>query len=153
MKNWYHRNITRIWKANLTVHDGEFEYNQDIYIEGAKTEEEAMSEARYQASIWFNDEEPAEPYCEADDSWEERSGYRIISLQGVRRIEGWQELLSSVYPVKFMKRNGTNVKKEYEMMLSTTPGLFNVREKLPEAPVLHTGKLVDCESWIKEQQK
>ena len=106
MKNWY------LWKANLTVHDGEFEYNQDIYIEGAKTEEEAMSEARYQASIWFNDEEPAEPYCEADDSWEERSGYRIISLQGVRRIEGWQELLSSVYPVKFMKRNGTNLKKE-----------------------------------------
>ena len=62
MKNWYHRNITRIWKANLTVHDGEFEYNQDIYIEGAKTEEEAMSEARYQTSIWFNDEEPAKPY-------------------------------------------------------------------------------------------
>ena len=42
---------------------------------------------------------------------------------------------------------------EYEMTLSVTPGLFNVREKLPEAPVLHTGKLVDCESWIKEQQK
>ena len=42
---------------------------------------------------------------------------------------------------------------EYEIRMTDIPGTFAVIEKEHESEVLHTGRLVDCENWIKEQEK
>jgi hypothetical protein len=94
-----------LWKATLTIHDGEFEYLDEIFIEGAKTQEDALAEARFQAQRWFSGDDgdlatPATNWgINTQDAWEDSNGYRIIELEGVRKIEGWLELLASLHVV------------------------------------------------------
>ena len=96
-----------LWKAKIVTHDGENEYMDDIYIRGAKTEEEALKEARWQAQHWMDAGEEATPNTDFGDKdcWDEAGGYRIIELQGVRRIETWEELLSALYVVDFKAKH------------------------------------------------
>jgi hypothetical protein len=90
-----------LWKAKITTHDGESEYTDDIFIRGAKTEEDAIKEARFQARHWYG--EAAEPYSDGlrEDCWEERGGYRIIELDGVQKINSLKELLQTLYIVDY----------------------------------------------------
>jgi len=96
-----------IWKARITTHDGENEYSDDIFIRGAKTEEEALKEARYQAQHWYGyeDEEEATPSAYGEDCWDEAGGYRIIELEGVSRIDTLEELLATLYVVDFKDKH------------------------------------------------
>lgn len=93
-----------LWKARITTHDGESEYIDDIYIRGAKTEEDARKEAVYQARHWYGEEE-AEPCItwgyNCQDVWDEPHGYRIIELESVQRIENLQALLDSLSVIEY----------------------------------------------------
>ena len=100
-----------LWKATVNIHDGEFEYSDDLFIRGATTEEEALKEARYQAQHWMGAGEEATPYDgfgHNGDCWEEAGGYRIIELEGVRRIDTMEELLSALYVVEFKEVHEEN---------------------------------------------
>lgn len=92
-----------LWKASITIHDGEFEYSNDVFIRGAESEEEAMKEAQRlaQATLsWGEGEDDKATPCEdRENSWEEKGGYRIVELESVRKIESVDELLSSLYVV------------------------------------------------------
>ena len=97
--------IFPLWKATIVTHDGEFEYSDDIFIRGAKTMEEALKEARYQAQHWlsFEGDEDATPntYYSDKDCWDEAGGYRIIELEGVREIKTLEELMSALHVADF----------------------------------------------------
>jgi hypothetical protein len=94
-----------LWKARITTHDGENEYSDDIFIRGAKNEEEALKEARYQAQHWYGDEAKPNTDFGDKDYWDEAGGYRIIELEGVRKIETWEELLQALYVVDFKDKH------------------------------------------------
>jgi hypothetical protein len=86
------------WKASIIVHDGENEYRDLIFISGAANGNQAMSEARFQAGHYFNEEEQNTGHV---DSWQEQHGYRIIELNYVTKIDTLEQLFDSLTIVDF----------------------------------------------------
>ena len=95
------------WKAMLTEYDGENEYQGDIFIRGARTEEDAMKEARYQAEHWYPEGCTLEPNF-GPEHWVENHGYRLLQLEGVWKIETLEELLRTLLIVDFKEVHDDN---------------------------------------------
>jgi hypothetical protein len=98
--------LTDFWKANIVIHDGEYEYLCDCFIRGAKTEEEARKEARYQAQHFIGDKEatPNTDFSQDNSYCNELNGYRLIELKGVRRIATFDELMENLFLVDYQER-------------------------------------------------
>jgi hypothetical protein len=106
--------LTDFWKANIVIHDGEYEYLCDFFIRGAKTEEEAQKEARYQAQHFIGDEEatPNTDFGPDNNYWNELNGYRLIELKGVRRITTFDELMENLFIVDYQEREAKSCKEQ-----------------------------------------
>ena len=116
---------------------------------------------------WFSDNgtELLKGWLRArEDGNEEEFGDWVIGEYDCYRETPHEGIVDDVYEIPYVDGILDHASKaeaviwnkpEYEMTLSSTPGLFNVHEKLPKSWTLnvHTGPLVDCEKWIKEQQK
>ena len=94
------------WKASVIIHDGENEYRDLIFIRGAANEIQAMAEARYQASHWWDVEDDKErnPVM-PPDVWEEQHGYRTIELDYVSKIDTLEMLLETLSVIDFKEEH------------------------------------------------
>ena len=86
----------RLYKACLTIRDGEFEYLEETFVK-AKSIESATAKMADYARRNFDDEELAKPVDDGSLGWyEEPHGWRWIKVSSIREMCSLEEAVKSI---------------------------------------------------------